>query len=57
MSFCPTGGVTPGNAPDYLALPNVLCVGGSWVCDPKFLKAGEWSTIEGLARDASQLGR
>ena len=35
MSFCPTGGVTPANAPDYLALPNVLCVGGSWVCDPK----------------------
>ena len=34
MSFCPTGGVTPKNAPDYLALPNVLCVGGSWVCDP-----------------------
>ena len=34
MSFCPTGGVTPKNAPDYLKLPNVLCVGGSWVCEP-----------------------
>ena len=42
MSFCPTGGVTPKNAPDYLALPNVLCVGGSWVCDPSLLNAGEW---------------
>jgi len=57
MSFCPTGGVTPKNARDYLALPNVLCVGGSWVCDAKFLKAGAWSTIEQLARDASQLKR
>jgi 2-dehydro-3-deoxyphosphogluconate aldolase/(4S)-4-hydroxy-2-oxoglutarate aldolase len=57
MRFCPTGGVTPKNAPDYLALPNVLCVGGSWVCDAKYLEAGDWSTIERLARDASQLER
>jgi len=57
MSFCPTGGVTPANAPDYLALPNVLCVGGSWVCDPKLLAAGQWDTIEQLAHDASRLER
>jgi 2-dehydro-3-deoxyphosphogluconate aldolase / (4S)-4-hydroxy-2-oxoglutarate aldolase len=57
MSFCPTGGVTAKNAPDYLALPNVLCVGGSWVCDPKLMQNGQWSAIDQLARDASQLGR
>lgn len=57
MSFCPTGGVTPANAPDYLALPNVLCVGGSWVCDPKLLAAGQWDTVEQLAHDASRLER
>ena len=56
MSFCPTGGVTPKNAPDYLALPNVLCVGGSWVCDAD---AAEGRRVgrrsKRLARDASQL--
>ena len=41
MSFCPTGGVTPSNAPDYLALPNVLCVGGSWVAEAKLLERGQ----------------
>ena len=56
-SFCPTGGVTPKNAPDYLALPNVLCVGGSWVADPKLLEAGRWDEVERLARDASKLER
>jgi 2-dehydro-3-deoxyphosphogluconate aldolase/(4S)-4-hydroxy-2-oxoglutarate aldolase len=55
MGFCPTGGVTPQNAPTYLALPNVLCVGGSWVADEKRMKAGEWAEIEQLARDASGL--
>jgi 2-dehydro-3-deoxyphosphogluconate aldolase/(4S)-4-hydroxy-2-oxoglutarate aldolase len=55
MGFCPTGGVTPQNAPAYLALPNVLCVGGSWVADEKRMRQGEWSEIEQLARDASQL--
>ncbi len=57
MSFCPTGGVTPGNAADYLALPNVLCVGGSWVADGKLLDAGRWDEVERLARDASRLER
>lgn len=55
MSFCPTGGVSPKNARDYLALPNVLCVGGSWPVDPKLLAAGAWSEVELLARDASGL--
>ena len=57
MHFCPTGGVTPANAPDYLALPNVLCVGGSWVADPKLLEAGRWDEVERLAREASRLKR
>jgi len=57
VKFCPTGGVTPQNAPDYLALPNVLCVGGSWVAAPQMLRDGRWDEIEVLARDASQLKR
>jgi 2-dehydro-3-deoxyphosphogluconate aldolase/(4S)-4-hydroxy-2-oxoglutarate aldolase len=57
MHFCPTGGVTPANAPDYLALPNVLCVGGSWVADPKLLEAGRWDEVKRLAHDASRLER
>jgi 2-dehydro-3-deoxyphosphogluconate aldolase/(4S)-4-hydroxy-2-oxoglutarate aldolase len=55
MSFCPTGGVTPQNAASYLSLPNVICVGGSWVADSARMKAGAWDEIEMLARDASQL--
>jgi 2-dehydro-3-deoxyphosphogluconate aldolase / (4S)-4-hydroxy-2-oxoglutarate aldolase len=57
MRFCPTGGVTPKNAADYLALPNVLCVGGSWPADPGLMEAGRWDEVERLARDASKLGR
>ncbi|MCB1370209.1 MAG: bifunctional 4-hydroxy-2-oxoglutarate aldolase/2-dehydro-3-deoxy-phosphogluconate aldolase [Rhodobacteraceae bacterium] len=57
MAFCPTGGVSLANAPAYLALPNVLCVGGSWVADPKLARAGRWDEIEALARTASQLNR
>jgi 2-dehydro-3-deoxyphosphogluconate aldolase/(4S)-4-hydroxy-2-oxoglutarate aldolase len=57
MRFCPTGGVTPANAADYLALPNVLCVGGSWPADPGLLAAGRWDEVERLAREASQLRR
>jgi KDPG/KHG aldolase len=54
--FCPTGGVTRANAVDYLALPNVLCVGGSWFTPPAALQAADWATIESLARDAAALG-
>jgi 2-dehydro-3-deoxyphosphogluconate aldolase/(4S)-4-hydroxy-2-oxoglutarate aldolase len=53
--FCPTGGVTRANALEYLALPNVLCVGGSWITPPPALQAGDWATIESLARDAASL--
>jgi len=55
--FCPTGGITRATAPDYLALPNVVCVGGSWVAPGAMLAAGDWRGIEMLARDASALKR
>jgi 2-dehydro-3-deoxyphosphogluconate aldolase/(4S)-4-hydroxy-2-oxoglutarate aldolase len=54
--FCPTGGVTRANAAGYLALPNVLCVGGSWIAPPAALAADDWASIETLARDAASLG-
>ncbi|MFI4868211.1 MAG: bifunctional 4-hydroxy-2-oxoglutarate aldolase/2-dehydro-3-deoxy-phosphogluconate aldolase [Steroidobacterales bacterium] len=53
--FCPTGGVTRANAAEFLALPNVLCVGGSWITPPAALAAGDWAAIELLARDAAAL--
>jgi 2-dehydro-3-deoxyphosphogluconate aldolase / (4S)-4-hydroxy-2-oxoglutarate aldolase len=53
--FCPTGGITRAIAADYLALPNVICVGGSWVAPNAMLEAGDWSGIEALARDATSL--
>lgn len=53
--FCPTGGITRASAPDYLALPNVVCVGGSWFAPKALLEAGDWSGIEALARDAASL--
>jgi len=57
VRFCPTGGVTPGNAGAYLAAPNVICVGGSWVAPPDAVARGDWSRIEALAREASRLGK
>lgn len=54
--FCPTGGITPANAPSYLALPNVGCVGGSWLTPADLVAARDWGTIEALARDAAALG-
>jgi 2-dehydro-3-deoxyphosphogluconate aldolase/(4S)-4-hydroxy-2-oxoglutarate aldolase len=53
--FCPTGGVSRANASDFLALPNVLCVGGSWITPPAALAADDWDAIESLARDAAAL--
>jgi len=53
--FCPTGGITAATAPSYLALPNVPCVGGSWVAPPDRIAANDWPTIESLARTASTL--
>jgi len=55
--FCPTGGITRATAPDYLALPNVSCVGGSWVAPADRVSAADWSGIEALARDAAALRR
>lgn len=57
LRFCPTGGVSPGNAPDYLSLPNVLCAGGSWVAPKDRMLAGDWSAITALAREAAALAR
>jgi 2-dehydro-3-deoxyphosphogluconate aldolase/(4S)-4-hydroxy-2-oxoglutarate aldolase len=57
MKFCPTGGVTAKNANDYLSLPNVICVGGSWVAPDDLVTAGEWDAIEALAREAAALRR
>jgi 2-dehydro-3-deoxyphosphogluconate aldolase/(4S)-4-hydroxy-2-oxoglutarate aldolase len=56
VRFCPTGGVTPANAPSYLGLPNTLCVGGSWVAPASALAAGDWGEIERLAAAAAGLG-
>ena len=56
-SFCPTGGITPANAPDYLHLQNVACVGGSWVAPTGLVKAGDWDAITRLARTAAALPR
>ena len=53
--FCPTGGITRAVAADYLALPNVACVGGSWVAPQAMLAGCDWSGIEALARDAASL--
>ncbi|MDH3668760.1 MAG: bifunctional 4-hydroxy-2-oxoglutarate aldolase/2-dehydro-3-deoxy-phosphogluconate aldolase [Paracoccaceae bacterium] len=55
IRFCPTGGVSPSNAETYLALPNVVCVGGSWVCPAALMRAGQWNEITSLARDATAL--
>ncbi|MFF7367738.1 bifunctional 4-hydroxy-2-oxoglutarate aldolase/2-dehydro-3-deoxy-phosphogluconate aldolase [Streptomyces tricolor] len=54
--FCPTGGIGPTTAPEYLALPNVGCVGGSWMVPAEAVAAGDWARIEELARAAAGLG-
>ena len=55
LRFCPTGGITVDSAPKYLALPNVGCVGGSWLTPADALAAGDWSRVETLAAEASRL--
>ena len=55
VTFCPTGGITLGRAPDYLRLPNVACVGGSWVAPASALAKGDWDAVTALARDAAAL--
>ncbi len=55
VKFCPTGGVTPGNAAEFLSLPNVACVGGSWLVPGDALAQGDWARIKALAHQASRL--
>ncbi len=57
ITFCPTGGITPTTAKDYLALPNVACVGGSWMLPQKLIDAGDWAAIEALAAEAAALSQ
>ncbi len=56
LAFCPTGGVNPDNAATYLALPNVHCVGGSWMAPKALVDAQNWQEIENMARLAARLG-
>ncbi|WP_055715952.1 bifunctional 4-hydroxy-2-oxoglutarate aldolase/2-dehydro-3-deoxy-phosphogluconate aldolase [Streptomyces torulosus] len=53
--FCPTGGIGPDNAPEYLSLPNVGCVGGTWMLPADAIAARDWGRIEALARSAAAL--
>ena len=53
ITFCPTGGVSPSNARDYLSLSNVICAGGSWVAPKQMVTQGDWTGIEALAREAA----
>lgn len=55
LVFCPTGGIDLAKAPSYLALPNVACVGGSWMIPKAALAAGNYAQVETLAREAAQL--
>ena len=56
VRFCPTGGVTLANAPEYLALSNTICVGGSWVAPKELVRRGDWRGIAALAAEAAALG-
>ena len=55
VTFCPTGGIDAAKAKTYLALPNVICVGGSWIMPSDALAANDWGRIEALAREAAAL--
>lgn len=57
VKFCPTGGISLQNAPEFLALPNVLCVGGSWLVPADAMAQGDWARITHLAREAVGLRR
>ena len=57
LTFCPTGGITEESAPDWLALPNVGCVGGSWLTPKDAVAQGDWSRIERLAATAAAIPR
>ncbi|HCH33435.1 MAG TPA: keto-deoxy-phosphogluconate aldolase [Oceanospirillaceae bacterium] len=57
LKFCPTGGVKPNNAADYLALNNVMCVGGTWLTPTDLVNNKDWPAIQALASSAVQLGQ
>jgi 2-dehydro-3-deoxyphosphogluconate aldolase/(4S)-4-hydroxy-2-oxoglutarate aldolase len=57
VKFCPTGGVSAANAADFLALPNVICVGGSWLTPSDALASGDWARITALAMEAKSFKR
>jgi 2-dehydro-3-deoxyphosphogluconate aldolase/(4S)-4-hydroxy-2-oxoglutarate aldolase len=57
IQFCPTGGVSLENAPQLLALPNVVCVGGSWLTPANLMANGEWDKITQMAKEACALSR
>lgn len=57
IRFCPTGGISAQTARDYLALPNVACVGGSWIATRVMISAGDWRGVEENARKASAIAR
>lgn len=57
VRFCPTGGISMANAAEFLALPNVVCVGGSWLTPAQALARGDWAGVSELARQASGLPR
>ncbi len=57
VRFCPTGGITLQSAPQFLSLPNVACIGGSWFVAPADVAAGRWTQIGAQAREAAALGR
>jgi 2-dehydro-3-deoxyphosphogluconate aldolase/(4S)-4-hydroxy-2-oxoglutarate aldolase len=57
VMFCPTGGITSASAPEFLALPNVACVGGSWLTPKDAIVAGDWGRITALARETAGLRR
>jgi 2-dehydro-3-deoxyphosphogluconate aldolase/(4S)-4-hydroxy-2-oxoglutarate aldolase len=55
VKFCPTGGISLANAAEFLALPNVCCVGGSWIAPGASIRAGDWASITRLALQAHRL--
>lgn len=57
VKFCPTGGITAANAPEFLALANVVCVGGSWLTPADAVARGDWASITQLARQAASMRR
>ncbi len=57
LRFCPTGGINLAKAPEYLSLPNVVCVGGTWMLPKDLIEKQDWQAIENLAREAAELSR